>query len=254
MIHMGNIEYKKTLTIKGKIIKEDDVLRIAHLLHSQFRTGDYTEEYEILFEDQSSLTGNDSVAILSSDEFRKRQSQRLWFTYKSKEFERRITVRIYNSFRLPTESTIEISSIDRDWYNSICNQMATIINEMEHQKITFSTLRKLYCFCNRQSCWVPYFFLVTKPAISKLLQQFSGIRYSWPILHDIDVSKPFSFRPDRKSLSKCWVCLRSLLFKQEPKNKTYFGNFYFTGNWPNILCLGLYPIGGSIWIQKSNGA
>lgn len=111
---MGNIEYKKTLTIKGKIIKEDDVLRIAHLLHSQFRTGDYTEEYEILFEDQSSLTGNDSVAILSSDEFRKRQSQRLWFTYKSKEFERRITVRIYNSFRLPTESTIEISSIDRD--------------------------------------------------------------------------------------------------------------------------------------------
>ena len=149
---MGNIEYKKTLTIKGKIIKEDDVLRIAHLLHSQFRTGDYTEEYEILFEDQSSLTGNDSVAILSSDEFRKRQSQRLWFTYKSKEFERRITVRIYNSFRLPTESTIEISSIDRDWYNSICNKMATIINEMEHQKITFSTLRKLYCFCNRQSC------------------------------------------------------------------------------------------------------
>lgn len=149
---MGNIEYKKTLTIKGKIIKEDDVLRIAHLLHSQFRTGDYTEEYEILFEDQSSLTGNDSVAILSSDEFRKRQSQRLWFTYKSKEFERRITVRIYNSFRLPTESTIEISSIDRDWHNSICNQMATIINEMEHQKITFSTLRKLYCFCNRQSC------------------------------------------------------------------------------------------------------
>ena len=137
---MGNIEYKKTLTIKGKIIKEDDVLRIAHLLHSQFRTGDYTEEYEILFEDQSSLTGNDSVAILSSDEFRKRQSQRLWFTYKSKEFERRITVRIYNSFRLPTESTIEISSIDRDWYNSICSQMATIINEMEHQKITFSTL------------------------------------------------------------------------------------------------------------------
>lgn len=134
---MGNIEYKKTLTIKGKIIKEDDVLRIAHLLHSQFRTGDYTEEYEILFEDQSSLTGNDSVAILSSDEFRKRQSQRLWFTYNSKEFERRITVRIYNSFRLPTESTIEISSIDRDWYNSICNQMATIINEMEHQKITF---------------------------------------------------------------------------------------------------------------------
>lgn len=134
---MGNIEYKKTLTIKGKIIKEDDVLRIAHLLHSQFRTGDNTEEYEILFEDQSSLTGNDSVAILSSDEFRKRQSQRLWFTYKSKVFERRITVRIYNSFLLPTESTIEISSIDRDWYNSICNQMATIINEMEHQKITF---------------------------------------------------------------------------------------------------------------------
>lgn len=134
---MGNIEYKKTLTIKGKIIKEDDVLRIAHLLHSQFRTGDYTEEYEILFEDQSSLTGNDSVAILSSDEFRKRQSQRLWLTYKSKEFERRITVCIYNSFLLPTESTIEISSIDRDWYNSICNQMATIINEMEHQKITF---------------------------------------------------------------------------------------------------------------------
>ena len=62
---MGNIEYKKTLTIKGKIIKEDDVLRIAHLLHSQFRTGDYTEEYEILFEDQSSLTGNDSVAMNS---------------------------------------------------------------------------------------------------------------------------------------------------------------------------------------------
>ena len=42
---MGNIEYKKTLTIKGKIIKEDDVLRIAHLLHSQFRTGDYTKFY-----------------------------------------------------------------------------------------------------------------------------------------------------------------------------------------------------------------
>lgn len=199
---MGNIEYKKTLTIKGKIIKEDDVLRIAHLLHSQFRTGDYTEEYEILFEDQSSLTGNDSVAILSSDEFRKRQSQRLWFTYKSKEFERRITVRIYNSFRLPTESTIEISSIDRDWYNSICSQMATIINEMEHQKSPFHPSQTIL-FLQSPVLLSPLFFLVTKPAISKLLQQFSGIRYSWPILHDIDVSKPFSFRPDRKSLSKC---------------------------------------------------
>ncbi len=142
---MGNIEYKKTLTIKGKIIKEDDVLRIAHLLHSQFRTGDYTEEYEILFEDQSSITGNDSVAILASDEFRKRQSQRLWFTYKSKGYDRKIEVRIYNSLLYPNESTVEISSTDRDWYNSICNEMSTIINEMEKQKINITFPIKNLC-------------------------------------------------------------------------------------------------------------
>ena len=53
---MGDIQYRKEFIIKKKILREDDILRLANLIHNQFQQGDYNEEYNIIFDDQSSIT------------------------------------------------------------------------------------------------------------------------------------------------------------------------------------------------------
>ena len=132
---MRNITYSKKITIKGKILKEDDILRIANLIHEQVQPDDYEEEYNILFDDQSCITGKRSIDVFKSDEFRRRRSERIWFTYRSKGFEKKVEICLYNSLLSPVESTVEITSTDKEWYNSTCNEILTIISEVENQKI-----------------------------------------------------------------------------------------------------------------------
>ncbi len=133
-----SIKYSKRIVIKQKIFKEDDILRIAKLIHEQFREGDYEEKYEILFDDQSSIIGKNSIDVFKSDEFQRRQCEQLRFTYISKELDNEIEVKLYNSLLTSIESSVEIRSTDRDWYNSICNQILTIINEVEKQKLNMT--------------------------------------------------------------------------------------------------------------------
>ena len=129
------IEYSKKIIIKRKIIREDDVFRIAKLVHEQLQTGDDKEEYYALFDDQSCITGTNWSKIFKSDEFKKRRGEHLNFTYRSKYGERKIEINIYNSLSRMTDSDVIIFSKDREWYNSICNQISTVINEIENQKI-----------------------------------------------------------------------------------------------------------------------
>lgn len=133
-----SIKYSKKIVIKQKIFKEDDILRIAKLIHEQFREGDYEEKYDILFDDKSSIIGKNSIDVFKSDEFKRRRCEQLWFTYKSKQFDNEIEVKLYNSLLTSIESSVEIRSTDRDWYNSICNQILTIINEVEKQKLNMT--------------------------------------------------------------------------------------------------------------------
>ena len=62
---MGDIQYRKGFIIKKRILREDDILRMANLIHKQFQQGDYKEEYELLFDDQSSITGKTIWMCLS---------------------------------------------------------------------------------------------------------------------------------------------------------------------------------------------
>lgn len=136
--------YSKEIVIKKKILKEDDILRIAKLIHEQFQPGDYKEEYDILFDDQSRITAINSIDVFKSDEFKRRRSERIWFEYRSKGFENRIEIYLYNSLLSFGDSKVEISSTDKDWYNSVCNEILTIINEVEKQKFSITLGMKYF--------------------------------------------------------------------------------------------------------------
>lgn len=140
---MSNLVYSKKFQIQYRIIREDDILRFAKLVHDQFQEGDYQEEYEILFDDQSRITGNDSSEVFATDEFKRRRSQYIKITYRSKGFDNKIDISLYNSVIAPSwPSEIGIVSNSHEWYNSICNQLSTVIDEMEKQKIKITTAGK----------------------------------------------------------------------------------------------------------------
>lgn len=141
---MGDIQYRKGFIIKKRILREDDILRMANLIHKQFQQGDYKEEYELLFDDQSSITGKNNMDVFKSYEFKRRRCERLYFTYKSERLEKIIEIKLYNSVITPIDSSIEIRSDDKDWFNSICNEISTIISEMEKQKFAITFPVKLY--------------------------------------------------------------------------------------------------------------
>lgn len=135
---MEEIKYSKKIVIKNKILNEDDILRIARLIHEQCQPDDYQEEYDILFDDQSSINTTKDITAFKTDEFHRRRSKRIWFTYRSKGFKNKIDIHLYNSLLLENDSTVEISSTDKDWYNSIINEISTIISEIENQKINIT--------------------------------------------------------------------------------------------------------------------
>ena len=116
---MGDIQYRKGFIIKKRILREDDILRMANLIHKQFQKGDYKEEYELLFDDQSSITGKNNMDVFKSYEFKRRRCERLYFTYKSERLEKIIEIKLYNSVITPIDSSIEIRSDDKDWFNSV---------------------------------------------------------------------------------------------------------------------------------------
>lgn len=72
---MGDIQYRKGFIIKKRILREDDILRMANLIHKQFQQGDYKEEYELLFDDQSSITGKNNMDVFKSYEFKRRRCE-----------------------------------------------------------------------------------------------------------------------------------------------------------------------------------
>lgn len=134
---MSIITYSKSFTINGKVLRYDDIVRIAMLLHDQAQPDDYEEEYEIIFNDQSRIKGERTIDVFRSDEFKRRRSVYIQLTYASRGYEKSVRVTLYDSSVYQSRSTVEISSTDKAWYNRICNEMTTIISEMEGQKLQF---------------------------------------------------------------------------------------------------------------------
>lgn len=132
------MKYSREITIKNKVIKEDDILRIAKLVHDQFQQGDYIEEYEVLFDDESCISGADNREVFDSAEFKRRRSKRVWFTYKSKGLKNTVEIKLYNSFLTSANSSVEITSEDRRWYNNLCNEVLSILNEIEKQRFSIT--------------------------------------------------------------------------------------------------------------------
>lgn len=139
---MADLKYRKNIIIERKIIKEDDILLIAKLVHEQFQPEDYEEEYEIWFDDESRITGN-NLDVFKTDEFKRRRSKRISYIYRSKHYDKEIEIRLYNYLVFSVPSEIEICSKDREWFNSICNKILTIVNDMEKQKFSISSSAKL---------------------------------------------------------------------------------------------------------------
>ena len=67
---MGSIQYRKEFTVKKKILREEDILRMARLIHKQFQQGDFEEKYMIFFADKSCIVGKNNMDVFKSYEFR----------------------------------------------------------------------------------------------------------------------------------------------------------------------------------------
>lgn len=141
---MGSIQYRKEFTIKKKILREEDILRMAKLIHKQFQQGDFEEEYVIYFDDKSCIVGKNDMDVFKTYEFKRRRCKHLCFTYKSECLEKSIEINLYNSVMTPVNSSIEIRSDDIDWFNSICNEISTVISEIEERKFVITDSTKFF--------------------------------------------------------------------------------------------------------------
>lgn len=92
---MGSIQYRKEFTVKKKILREEDILRMAKLIHKQFQQGDFEEEYVIFFDDKSCIVGKNNMDVFKTYEFKRRRCKRLCFTYKSECLEKSIEINLY---------------------------------------------------------------------------------------------------------------------------------------------------------------
>ncbi len=139
---MGNIEHKKKYKVERKVIKSDDIIRIAQFVHGQAKDDDYEESYEIAFDDDSEISNRGGTDIFASDEFTHRRAKKITIRYASKGYGKRIYINLYNSVLSSLDCEIEITSKDKEWYNSTCNQIKTIIDEIEPQKFCLSQSAK----------------------------------------------------------------------------------------------------------------
>lgn len=142
---MGNITYSRKYLVNGKILKQNDILRIAKLIHNEFQEGDYQEEYTFLFDDQSSIVGKNSLDVFECDEIRYKRCQQVSFTYKSKNLDNRIEIELYNSLLTISNSFAQIISTDENWYHSTCDKISTILNEIEKRKFSITNRIKNSC-------------------------------------------------------------------------------------------------------------
>lgn len=131
---MSKLKYSKTFKIKWKRIKYDDIIQIAKLVQNQFKEDDYKDCFDIGFCDGSCIEGSD-MDIFSTDQFKRRTSERIAFTYHSKGYENKLEIKLYNSAVSPLDSEVMIKSTNQDWFDSILNQINTIIEEIETQRI-----------------------------------------------------------------------------------------------------------------------
>lgn len=222
---MGDIKYSKKIVIKRKILKEDDILRIAKLVHEQFQEGDYEEEYNILFDDQSSISSKNSIDVFRTDEFRRRRSERIWLMYRSKGLNNQIEIKLYNSFLTLADSTVEISSRDKEWYHSICNEISTIIDEVEKQKINITL-------------GVKYFSATAIGIIEGLLLSFSLNKVFLGMLTD----SQFALVGSMSSVIFLWINLYflGLIEKAYPNIEFAFGPLYLNKSQKIRNSLGIF--------------
>lgn len=130
---MGKYEFSKVIPIQYKKLSEDDILQIAKLFCEQFADGDYEREIRLTFEDDSKVMGED-IEIFSIDQFKRRRCKSVCFGYRSKHFERKLDISIYNAEMGYLDSKIEVVSTDQMWYESIINRYMTLFDEVENQK------------------------------------------------------------------------------------------------------------------------
>lgn len=214
---MGELKYSKKFNIENKVFREDDILCIAKIFKELFMDGDYQRRIVLEFDDESRLQGDD-IDIFSTDEFSRRRCVSVSFDYESENYNKGITICLFNSALLSVKSYVSLHSIDKMWYESTLNRVETALGEVPSQKkflqnpllhegwITFAELL-LLCF---MALCVPYInaFLFSIPWIAPVLMFFLVylviLQWNYNLVQKLRIAYPnieFAFGAEHKNES-----------------------------------------------------
>ena len=126
------MKFSKSFNIEYKIIKKQDIEELLKLLEKQKK--EFRKKIKIVFDDDSEKE-NDNIDIIEREELNRRICKKIYFTYNTNNFDDEVEVCLINSSILRYSSYVKISSNDEVWYNSIVNNINTILEEIEPQNI-----------------------------------------------------------------------------------------------------------------------
>lgn len=130
---MNDIRYAKEITIKDKILSNDDIMLIASLVNDQLAENDLEHSFTLEFVDGTIITGS-AIDIFSVDEFKRRCCKGISINYKSEKMKKSIYVHLHASlYTRFIDSAIVVSSTDKTWYDATINQFYSIVKDIKNQ-------------------------------------------------------------------------------------------------------------------------
>jgi hypothetical protein len=216
-LSMGELKYSKKFNVENKVFREEDIKCIAKIFKGLFMEGDYQRRIVLEFDDESRLQGDD-IDIFSTDEFSRRRCVSVSFDYESENYNKGITICLFNAALSSMKSYVSLYSVDKEWYESILNRVGTTLREVPCQKkfmqnpllhegwISFVELLFL-CF---MALRVPSInaFLFSIPWIAPVLIFFLVylviLRWNYNLVQKVRIAYPnieFAFGADHKNES-----------------------------------------------------
>lgn len=126
------IKYAKEIFINNKIIHESDILQFAKIVDELYSDDDYKKEFIVYFADDSTISG-DKIDVFKTDEFNRRVSVCIKMEYYSKELKNHLEINLYNTIKYKPISKINITSIDKTWYECTLQRINTTVDEIQNQ-------------------------------------------------------------------------------------------------------------------------
>lgn len=127
------MKYSKTLKIKNKRIKKEDILYLSKIIEDEFPSDDSMLSFKINFWDDSSIA-DESSCIFSNSFFDRKRTKSISIECYDRSFNRRIQIELYDSTYIDN-SKIEITSTEQLWHSSMIAKLEDFLRDLENQHV-----------------------------------------------------------------------------------------------------------------------